>query len=276
MVKKFILFSLVCLFLTACSMPDFSAIKANQSQDAEKESKTEPEFVFDSFIPADITIASIGDSLTQGVGDDTDKGGYQFVLTEHLEKEKQIKDISMAHYGKRGLTSKGLIKQLQKNNVKNLVKQADVVIVTIGGNDVMSIVKQNYTHLQRPQFEKGMEQYEANLTEIISLIRDENPKGDIYLVGLYNPFTRWLNSIDEFDDIMVEWNNKTKAMTQTQKGVYFVEISPYFSSVEENLIYEEDSFHPNTKGYEKMGEAIYAEVKKNTLPRLQQQAVVEN
>ncbi|MEH6942613.1 DUF459 domain-containing protein [Bacillus sp. JJ722] len=271
MVKKVILFSLACVLLTACSIPNFRSEKVNQLN--ESQNKHDEEVELKQLPPADITIASIGDSLTQGVGDDTEKGGYQSILSTRLETEKRIKDISMAHYGKRGLTSEGLVKQLKKTSMVNLVKQADVVIVTIGGNDVMNIVKRNYKHLQIPHFEKGMVKYGKNLNEIISIIRQNNPKGDIYLVGLYNPFTKWLNSIEEFNDIMVEWNSKSKAIANKHEGVYFVEISPIFASEKDNLIYEEDYFHPNTKGYEKMGDAIYEALKQNTILRMQQQAM---
>ncbi|WP_042346653.1 SGNH/GDSL hydrolase family protein [Bacillus massiliigorillae] len=274
MMRKFILFSLACVLLTACSIPNFRSEKVNQS--VEKQNDHDEEVELKQLPPADIMIASIGDSLTQGVGDETNKGGYQSILATRLEEEKRIKDISMAHYGKRGLTSEGLVEKLHQSSMVNLVKQADVVIVTIGGNDVMDIVKKNYKHLQLAQFEKGMKQYEKNVNEILAIIRKNNPKGDIYLVGLYNPFDKWLNSVDEFNDIMIKWNEKSKNIASKHKGVYFVEISPIFSSKKENLIYEEDYFHPNTKGYEKMGNAIYEALKQNTILRMQQQAMKSN
>lgn len=269
MVKKIFLLSLTCILLSACSISNLRSEKT--SQPIEKQTGEQKEVAFQALPPADIAIASVGDSLTQGVGDDTNKGGYQAVLATQLENEQRVKDISMAHYGKRGLTSDGLIKQLEKDSIEKMISQADVVIVTIGGNDVMNIVKRNYRHLQLPQFEKGMVTYEKNIKEIISHIRKMNPNGDIYLVGLYNPFTKWLDSIDEFNDIMVEWNQRTKAIASKEKGIYFVEISPIFSGQKENLIYEEDYFHPNSKGYEKMGNAIYESIKQNTILRMQQE-----
>lgn len=252
MIKKTILPSLFFILITGCSLP------VNDSKQYEEIS------------PVNINIAAIGDSLTKGVGDLTNKGGYQPILTTELENEKIIKDINISQYGKKGLSSAGLVKKVNDGTIPPIIDEADVVIITIGGNDVMNIAKKNYRRLEVDQFEAGIVQYEKNVRKIIKEIKTSNKKADIYIVGIYNPFEKWLSSIDEFDEIMVEWNNKSKSIANSLNHVYYVEISDIFQNGDENLIYDEDYFHPNSRGYELMGKAIFQEVKKNTISQLEQ------
>lgn len=278
MIKKAILLSLICVLLSSCSLSNLRTVQTShkaQNVESDQQSNTEQEDsqqMIEDFTPADLKIATIGDSLTKGIGDHTVDGGYQSTLSLHLEKDQKIKDISISHDGKKGLTSKGLAKKIENEDVMNVLRQANVIVITIGGNDVMKVVRQNFKHVKTLHFKLGMDEYEKNVRKILTSIRENNKDADIYLIGLYNPFDKWFGDIKEFDDIMVEWNERSENITKSYKDVYFVEISKFFMNREENLIYEEDYFHPNTKGYELMGNAVYEELQKHTISPITQQA----
>ena len=268
LLKRLLLLLLVSFVLGACSFERSVSVQTTEKEVAPSANEEE-EIIFD-FSEAHVNVASIGDSLTKGVGDTTDNGGYLPFLLQDLEAESTMKDVTINDYGKKGLSSAGLVKNLQKEPVQELISKADIVIITIGGNDVMNIAKKNYSHLKIDYFKEGIQSYEDNVRKVLDLIRTHNEEADIYLVGLYNPFSQWFQDIKEFDEIMVSWNERSKEITLDYKDVYFVEIASLFTEENENLIYEGDFFHPNLKGYEIMGNAIFESIQENTISHLQE------
>lgn len=268
MLRRLCLLFLTCLLLTACSFDRSMLVQKKENEVAETKITEEEAPIFD-FSETNLNIAAIGDSLTKGVGDETKNGGYRSFLLNQMKMELGVDDIAIHDYGKKGLTSSGLVKNVQKPEVKELIATADVIVITIGGNDIMTVAKENFMHLQLTHFQDEMNQYEENVRAVLDYIRSNNEVADIYLVGLYNPFQKWFQDIKEFDEIMLQWNNKSRQITESYDDVYFVEIANLFMNDTENLIYEEDFFHPNHRGYELMGEAIFEELKENTFAKIQ-------
>lgn len=201
------------------------------------------------FIPKEINIVSVGDSLTEGIGDSTKKGGYIPYLKGMLEMDKGIKDATIYNFGVKGNRSDQLLKKLDTNQVKTAIKDADIVIITIGGNDVMKVVRENFTNLNVTVFEKQKKIYEKNLMNVMNAIRKENHNSTIVLVGLYNPFNSWFANINEFNEIIDDWNQTSKNILAQYEETYFVEVDDIFLEGGERLLYT-DYFHPNDKGYE--------------------------
>ncbi len=255
MFKKTAILSLMLLFTAGCSL---------QTTDNEDQSELAEETVD----PIDLRVAGIGDSLTEGIGDESDKGGYQENLLSLLEKNEDVANIEFSHLGKKGLSSSGLVERMKNGSIEPIVKDADAIIITIGGNDIMNTAKKNYKNLKKEQFDDQLEEFSENVTYIINELSEISGDADIYLVGLYNPFEPLVSSIQEFEDIMNNWNNRIKSIDRDNEHVHYVEISPYFKNKTDSLIYEEDFFHPNAAGYSIMGEEIYKAIETYTIPRL--------
>ncbi|WP_264738303.1 SGNH/GDSL hydrolase family protein [Cytobacillus firmus] len=245
MIKKFTFIFLIMLLLASCSSSINSEIIHS-----EKESKLalKEEIPLD-FFPRNITIAAVGDSLTQGVGDSTERGGYVPYLEMSLEKDKSVQDAVFYNFGVRGNRSDQLLKKLGTEEVKDVVKSADAVIITIGGNDVMKVVRENFSNLKLRAFAKEKKTYEQNLIDVLDAIKEVNPNSKIVLIGLYNPFLKWFSEITEINDILEDWNGTSQTILKNYPGTYFVEIDDIFENTDDNLLYT-DYFHPNDKGYE--------------------------
>ncbi|MBD3109853.1 GDSL family lipase [Bacillus sp. AGMB 02131] len=292
--KKAIILAIICCFLSACSFyrvdsvtPSEKKADGQEEQAETSKGKVEEEKPItgkETFEPgeneqqqlyvedesaADLRVTMLGDSLTEGIGDETDNGGYRYFLSEKLMEEPSINQVFFEEYGKKGLTSAGLKKRLKEAEIVESIQKTDVVVVTIGGNDVMNVVKKNFLNLKVGDFYQAMDKYDSNVQAIIKDIRTYNEEADIYLVGIYNPFQLLLSDIQEFDILMDEWNRRSNRIVEQYDAAYFVEIWEIFEEHDENLIFEGDYFHPNTKGYERMGEVIYQSVKDNTISREQ-------
>ncbi|SFA92231.1 MULTISPECIES: SGNH/GDSL hydrolase family protein [unclassified Bacillus (in: firmicutes)] len=208
------------------------------------------------FFPRDIDVVAAGDSLTKGVGDSTEKGGYVPYLQSLLEDQKGIKGVQVHNYGVSGHRSDQVLSRLRSSEVSNAVSNADLVILTVGGNDVMKVIKDNFTDLQISKFKKQKDKYEKNLTQIMNEIRAENENSVIVLIGLYNPFTKWFSDVQEMNEIIEDWNSTSQSVLSNYRNAYFVEVDELFSSSSKELLFK-DYFHPNNEGYALIADNVY-------------------
>jgi lysophospholipase L1-like esterase len=205
------------------------------------------------FFKKDIRIVSIGDSLTQGVGDETENGGYVGIL-DHTFDDQNL-NITIENFGKKGNRSDQLLKRLEKKEIETSIKDANIVLITIGANDIMHVVKNNWTNLHMDPFEEERVKYVERLTTIFNKIIELNPEAEIYLIGFYNPFEQYFGEIEQLGMIMEDWNEAGMMVTEEFENVYYIPIYDLFSSPDENLL-AEDHFHPNTKGYKLIAKRV--------------------
>ena len=83
----------------------------------------------------DITVLALGDSLTRGTGDETGQG-YVGIVTEQLKEELVPRGVTVYNLGINGQDSSQLLQQLGQKNIIRQVKEADIILMTIGGNDL--------------------------------------------------------------------------------------------------------------------------------------------
>ncbi|MCD5325729.1 MULTISPECIES: SGNH/GDSL hydrolase family protein [Pontibacillus] len=210
------------------------------------------------FVKDNINIVAIGDSLTQGVGDSSGNGGYVGIIEETLQENNQ--DFQIQNFGKRGNRTDQLLDRLKEEEIAASLQEADVVVITIGANDIMKVVKNNFTSLAYDDFRSELPQYEDRLSSIFKTIRSLNEDAHIYLVGLFNPFEQYFSDIPELDQIIYDWNRTSKDVVDRYSNVNYIPIKDLFSGSSEDLYYE-DNFHPNLKGYRLMAERILSYLK---------------
>ncbi|QED48314.1 SGNH/GDSL hydrolase family protein [Cytobacillus dafuensis] len=263
--SKLLIIVLSTVILSSCSTHSTSnAVSFNQSKESALLAKAE---LPNDFIPQNITIVSAGDSLTEGVGDSTNRGGYTHYLKDKLEEDKGINEANFYNFGVKGNRSDQLLKRLNSNKVKTAIGDADFVILTIGGNDMMKVVRENFSNLNMQAFQKQKLIYQDNLEQVVTTIREENPRSMVVLVGLYNPFLKWFANITEINQIVDDWNETSKNVLAKFPETYFVEIDDLFENNSDELLYE-DYFHPNDKGYELIADRIYETLKEEALLKL--------
>jgi lysophospholipase L1-like esterase len=219
------------------------------------------------FYPRKLTVVAAGDSLTKGVGDSTGNGGYLPYLESLLEEEKGIQEVDFFNYGVKGNRTTQLLKRLQSPEMNASLKKADLVILTVGGNDIMKVVRDHFSNLQISDFLSEETNYKSHLTQIMDAITKVNPNASIVLVGLYNPFSKWFSDIKEMDEIITEWNQIAQLVIANYPNAYFVSIQDVFSNSSENLLYT-DNFHPNDKGYELIAQRLNQTMGDRVIPDL--------
>lgn len=206
-------------------------------------------------------LVAIGDSLTEGVGDDNHNGGYVPLLASGLDDVCHFRSIETFNYGKSGNRTTQVTDRIQKSKeIQEGLKNADAIVITIGANDLLKVAKDNiFKNLSVQTFSQPREDYIENISTMYQEIRKYNPTCPIYQLGIYNPFYYNFKDITELQGIIDLWNQTTLEFVQQEKNVHFVPINDLiYQGIGENkqkadmnnLLSEADSFHPNNTGYQ--------------------------
>lgn len=206
------------------------------------------------FFTNELNIVAIGDSLTEGVGDPTNEGGYIGILNRMINRDNEPL-VHFYNYGKRGSRSDQLIAKLEDTDLILDIKQADIILITIGANDIMQIFKENLTKITLAPFTSEEAAYNSRLQTLLSELRQLNRYAHIYLLGFYNPFGQYFEHIEELDLIVDNWNNIGKKITEQYKDVTFIPINDLFLE-NTDILLSDDFFHPNYEGYRHMAERV--------------------
>ena len=129
----------------------------------------------------------LGDSIAQGFGIyNRDKASYGRIVADTI-------DYAYANYGVNGLRSWDLIELLAREDVARSVTDADIISLSIGGNDYLQQDLPKIAFRLMQGDEKILNDIEANykeyFAEIINILRDLNPDAVILVQTLYNPMT---------------------------------------------------------------------------------------
>ncbi|ANB60324.1 GDSL-type esterase/lipase family protein [Anoxybacteroides amylolyticum] len=243
--------ALICCFLIGCS-----ATTATNVTDVPQRPLGLPKrlIIPDDFVPKDVHIVALGDSLTEGVGDTN--GGYVVDVKEKLLQHKAVRSVMVTNLGKRGLRISQLDKVITKH--EQSMKDADMIFITIGGNDVMEIVRSHLFDLTYSLFVQKQKTFAQKLDHLIWKLRSLNRNATIVLIGLYNPFANSLQTIPEIDDVIVMWNKGSRDVLSRYERTMFVDVKDIFDD-RDDLLYD-DQFHPNEQGYAFIAMRVYEQL----------------
>ncbi|WP_408006459.1 GDSL-type esterase/lipase family protein [Pseudalkalibacillus sp. A8] len=196
-------------------------------------------------------VVALGDSLTYGVGDNTGNG-YVSDLQLLLSQNKGGA-VTVHNYGIPGQQSDGLLYQIKNTDVKDDLDDADYFIIFIGTNDVLKSNGHNLLPIYEKRLEVGKADYENNIREILSIIRNKNQEAPILFLGLYNPFP---DSV-QIEQVIEEWNKTSNEIINEYPRVKFISTNELFQK--KSTEYFSDSLHPNKKGYKLITKKIVNE-----------------
>lgn len=272
-ILKSFLFLIIGIILVVSILTVLFRTRSNDDQET-IETKKEP-----------LHIVAIGDSLTEGVGDSTNSGGYVSIVDELLEETQNYQEVTTSNYGKSGDRSDQILKRFYEDEaMQKDIQTADMVVLTIGGNDIIQTFKKDFLTIDEQKFIAPEKTYEQNLKSLLTEMKKLNPQIEVYVFGIYNPYYVYFPEITEMQMIVDKWNEKTQSIVNETDNAVFLSISNLFNQSSESegkenqllndqnsdatkvvnpYLYEEDLFHPNRAGYELMGEVLFKAIVNN-------------
>ncbi|MEI5891612.1 lipase [Bacillus cereus] len=202
-----------------------------------------------------LQIVSLGDSLTRGVGD-KEGIGYIGRMKEDLQKDYKQK-VALTNLAVSGAKMPDLLKQIESSGAQYSIKQADVIVLTIGGNDLFP-GWESLGKIDLETYRPDTETFQSEAKKIIEEIRKVNTDSPIFWLGLYNPFED-VEDLKGSSNIVVDWNASLEKLALTDKNVYITPTFDLFQNRGKDLLYS-DHFHPNEVGYTYMAERLVQNV----------------
>ncbi|WP_125714085.1 DUF459 domain-containing protein [Companilactobacillus kedongensis] len=242
--------------------------KKSKPKKAKKKIKVDPN-------KSHINIVAVGDSLTQGVGDPKSVGGgYVTRLKRKIATKYKVK-TSAYNYGVSGDTSTQIISRIKSDKKMHAdLPKADVITVTVGGNDFMHLLQKKGIDLTESDIATEEQQFDVRLKNLLDDLRYYNNDAPIYLIGIYNPFSIYLANVKNAKTAFINWNKASAQVASEEKLTYFIDINNLYQTKEVDkkakktgtnpYLYKKDHFHPNGTGYDMMTEKVFDEVSKTT------------
>lgn len=196
-------------------------------------------------------LLSLGDSLTRGTGD-INGGGYVGVLRKEL-RETYGPETQVVNLGINGQTSDNLLKQINQPKVRQFLREARWITITVGSNDLNRKSGGLFT-IDKRGAQRGQKQYEKNMETIFRTIRQENPDAPIFIFGLYNPFIG-LSDEEDTTSLIRKWNQTLHQVAGRFPHVVVVPTFDLFQLNPTAYLYT-DHFHPNQEGYQRMADRL--------------------
>ncbi|WP_054958573.1 GDSL-type esterase/lipase family protein [Paenibacillus dakarensis] len=210
-------------------------------------------------LPDKIKITAIGDSLAKGTGDSTGSGFVRRAiqnLNDSGRKSELLNNLAI-----NGLTTEGLISKLEEKGVQYALKQADLILLSIGGNDLfqgsrlMENAKAGKEELDPKQLMNELPQATKRLTQILDQIRVVNPDARVIYVGLYHPFADIKELLLPGNVAVSTWNHAAQQVVNRDSNMVVVPTFDLFQG-KLDVYLSSDHFHPNDKGYEAIADRI--------------------
>ena len=157
-----------------------------------------------------------------------------------------------------GHTTTNLINRLSEEAVIEAVKKADIISISIGGNDFLlsdivdlmynAMVKENYE-----QFDAIADGFYTNFCTIVDIINSHNPDAVILMQTLYNPQSGYIRDVyqqgaDRINECISKYNKEHPG------EIIIVDVATPLGDNLDN--YAEDSIHPSTAGNEIIAQEV--------------------
>jgi lysophospholipase L1-like esterase len=200
-----------------------------------------------------MTVVFLGDSVARGTGDETGRG-FSGILEQELEKRGFDARASL-NLAIDGARTRHVLDQLERPRVRELVGRADIVVLSIGGNDLFIDSQGRRADIADAQ--RMADNVVERVGRVIDRIRESNRHAIIFLLALYNPFFD-----DSFGSVAAayvkQWNDGLVQRFDGSHGVVVVETLDLLNEPDRLAF---DRFHPSAKGYELISERIAGEIK---------------
>jgi lysophospholipase L1-like esterase len=201
-----------------------------------------PAAVAASAAPGDVVAPMIvGDSLARGTGDEAGLG-----IPGRLDAELHRRGIRARrtyNFAVNGARTKDLLGVLGRENVREILRQSNVIIVSIGGNDLWG--GNDWRNAAPPDPDATMNEVLGRIESAVETIRAANPKARIFFIGLYNPFVK--SPIGpRLTTLVHRWNARLLDHFSSDPDFTLVQTEDLFAHRDR---LSADRFHPNGEGY---------------------------
>ncbi|TQR19345.1 SGNH/GDSL hydrolase family protein [Psychrobacillus vulpis] len=210
---------------------------------------------------SNIVYIALGDSLAAGqTPNKAIDTGYTDLIAQELTRSKQL-----AYYSKSlafpGYTTTDVLKTVRSKEAKELLKNATVVTISAGANDLLRLVQANPSNgsiaFQQISADNALNNVRKNMTEIIQEVQTIAPKAKVYIMGYYFAYPHARDS--QKQGVQKELNTLHSILKTVSEanGATYVSVEELFARNEKQLVPNRADVHPTMEGYRLMANAFF-------------------
>lgn len=181
-----------------------------------------------------VRLVAVGDSLTAGQGDEKAAGGYVSQIQTRLES-KYHNQVTTTNLGESGDRSDQITARIkQQPAAQTALKQADVVVMTVGGNDLLQVLEKQVANPNPAAIDRAVQQagpaYSANLTTLLQTVRKLNPHAPLFVFSIYNPVYVYFPTVSVISQAVNHFNQLTRQGIGQAQPAVFVDVNQLMSN----------------------------------------------
>lgn len=205
-------------------------------------------------------VTAIGDSIAAGYGLDSQEDNYLTLFSDNIGAVLNNDAVS-------GYDSGEVLKSLSDEKTAADIKNADAIVVSVGGNDffhrkdiMIDALKNALLHGEGffpEEVTNIYDEYEKNLSRIIDEIKNMNPDAYIIVQTVYNPFLKqtlnfsYINVGKTANRYVTRLNDSIKNVCKTKNRVFVFDVAPEMNEDAENFYGTDEKLdiHPTKHGH---------------------------
>lgn len=223
---------------------------------------------------------ALGDSLAAGMNPYGEENyGYSDYVKDYLEQKDLLKFYTN-DFATSGYTIDDLQEDIENNkrididgdkvSIRKILRESDIVTISIGANDFLKLFntkKLDYKDLKKISNNKGLylKKIDSIALELDQLLIEvkKYAKGDIILLGYYNPLP-YIETYKKEIDYLIEYGNNKFLEVCEDNDILFIDI---FNNLDSKKIYFPNpaDIHPNNYGYKVIAKQVIETIERNII-----------
>lgn len=200
---------------------------------------------------------AIGDSIITGFGAPPRENLVKS-FSENLESSIH-KEVQFQNEGINEITSSELNRLVQGGEFDDQIKQADIVTINIGGNDILQLGFQEGFYEAIQSFDSLQTTFKANMSDMMERVHTLNPDATVLLLELYNPFHKEFEFYTMANRFLPRWNLQFYELAAQHDYAVVVDTTEVINSeMPQNV--SDDGVHPSQLGYHAIADQMLSQL----------------
>lgn len=219
--------------------------------------------IYKLFPKEKLNYIALGDSIAEGRNPYGENGySYADYLYETLDKDGKIRYYTKK-YSKSGYQTSDVVNDIIRDiDLKKDLRESDLVTISIGANDFLQQISvKDINNIDLNKYQNTIDSIFIDIRDCIEEVR-KYAKGDIWIVGYYNPIPFLFNTSEEDIDELFKYVDAEYEKIAKKYDCSYISNYQLFKDNPDFLPNPMD-IHPNLKGYEAMANNLYQEIKNN-------------